>query len=271
MSDFIASLPEQYGPERERLLLARFRARQFDDIDWCEVVAEIPGHRARFWVSADAVKIDGVRINVSATLAQLASDATGFLLPTAHVLDLRHAQADVVVTPCMREVLTLEEQHAMTSTAWMVEHSRAIDVKLDEHGAVTLAGGASAPLVSTVGKVWLSLDNDLRSEALFVSAGWPDVGLNYGWHDPHAPNGRGIWQDRGHRHNRWHADYSQTLLFMLPTLVLDDEGEPREVLDVAQDPALAPLVTGKQGVLRVLRHPRVALNDEDALAPPGHR
>jgi hypothetical protein len=118
-------------------------------------------------------------------------------------------------------------------------------------------------LTSTVGKTWLTLCNDLTQlkNLAFFPAG-EDGAVNYGWHYPDFPTG-GMIQTKGHKHDRWHADYSQIVILMLAKMLVD--GVEMNVLEVAQSPDLAPLVMGSEGVLKILRQPGVGFGDVAAL------
>jgi hypothetical protein len=199
-----------------------------------------------FQVSADALKIDGVRINASATLQQHIADLLGAYLPTPKIFDQMWAQRAVTVLPCT--------QPASFSTEAMIKHSACIDAQL-----VKLA--PTAGIVQTVGKTW-ALSNKLS----------PTVAMNIGWHlekpipgipfDP-APtlSGAHMIQSPGTRHNAQHSDYSQIVLLVSRNCTVD--GRTTTFASVAQDPSLAGLVS-HEGVLKFLRQPGVT----EVVTPP---
>lgn len=239
----LAGIPEQPGRARERWILDQVIAGRHDPIAWVTLDWVFGGHRYAIRFASDALKIDGVRVNVSHATAQRIADVLGLWLPTSKISDLIHASASVVLRPKLGA-----PDSAMASTARMLQHSRLVDVDL--RGRID--GGGH---VSTVGKDWV---NTSRLE------GRPDRAANYGWHDTAAPNGK-VWQTVGLAHDRDHVDYSQTL-----RLVARQAGVDGELIDIAEL-AAHPVHHGAvsdEGPLRVLRHPGVALEDSRAEVAP---
>lgn len=145
-----------------------------------------------FYVSQDALKIDGVRINASAILQQHIADMLGAYLPTVRIFDQLWAQRAETVLPCT--------QPATFTTEAMIKHSACIDAQLAK---LPPASG----IIQTVGKTW-ALSNKISST----------VAMNIGWHiekkipgipfDP-APTlpGAHMIQSPGTRHSPQHVDY----------------------------------------------------------------
>jgi len=248
-SDFIKTLPEQGGPARERLILEAVRSGLTRPASWAEIHATYKDHKAVIRVTEDVFAIgeedDWVRIAVSASLQWLIADELDLLCMTARLCDLVHAQAAVKVTPCFQQA-----DNQIGHTSRMLRHHEEIEKK---------RAGRSG-LISTLGKEWI-LDSTQLTHPMGTKAG----SINYGWHDPHAPNGH-IWQARGYKHNRWHVDYSQWFRGVAKQMVVD--GEERSFLEVAKDPALYGLVLDAfEHPLRLDRHPGVSPGDLSALDP----
>lgn len=169
-----------------------------------EIIDAVRAGRAEFaWVelledvevTADAVRIDGVRVTVTADTAQRCADLLGASLTTPKLEDEIYARARVRIPAFPRP--------GGPDGSWSqtVEHSRQID------DAIARAGGKPGELVATVGKSWV-LVNALPQH--------PGKAANYGWHDERAPyaavtGGTRVWQPVGLAHNTQHHDYSQTL------------------------------------------------------------
>lgn len=243
-ADFIAALPDSRGPAREQKMLDAVRAGLHVPVRWAPVRSTIAGHEATIFVSADALAIgepgDSVRITVTHPTAQRIADELGAVLPTARIIDLIHAQAEVRLPPCTQYHETL-----MSTTRWMVKHSARVDA---------LVAGRPG-LASNVGKVWV-LTNRL--------VGRPDRSANYGWHSPNGPyvmcDGTKGWQPLGLAHDTNHTDYSQIIRLVRRDVIVD--GEAMDIDDVLRSPVLCGLVS-HEGPLRILRHPAVP-----APAPP---
>lgn len=183
----------------------------------------------RIWVFADALKVNGIRVAVTAQEAQEVADVLGALLTTPRIEDLIWQQADVRIEPHPGDVVR--------KTA--AQHSAEIDRDL--------AGRTG--LIVTCGKSWV-LTNALR----------PGRAANYGWHGTAAayPSatipGIKVWQPLGTAHNAAHRDYSQTLRLVRRACEVD--GRNADLGMVLQDPELARHVS-HEGPLRLLRQPGV--------------
>lgn len=203
------------------------------------VTVSANGHQATFQVSADALKVDGVRINASAFLQQRVADLIGAHLVTPKLFDQLWIGRAVTILPCTQPIAS--------SSAAMVRHSRCVDREL------AAAGGAPANgIVQTVGKTWV-LSNQLS----------PTVAVNMGWHlaqplpgvpfdpAPTAPSEHMIQSPGTHHDPNW-VDYSQVCLFVNAECVVD--GAYATFAEVAQSPDLSALVS-HEGPLRFLRQP----------------
>lgn len=255
---FFDTLPDSI-PEREKIILDVVARGEHDQIAWMAVFSKHGDKTGEMFVASDALKIAGVRINATAVLTQLIADATGHLPVPAHVLDLRHEQAGVKASPCPIDVSKPGAMEHMASVEWMLTHSLMVDGEIQK---AREAGARPEDMIaSTVGKVWLPLCNDLTMLSnLSVFPTGKTGAVNYGWHYPTS----GMIQTKGHKHDRWHSDYSQLVVLMLAEMLVD--GVKMNVMDVAQDPALAPLVMGLEGVLKIPRQPGVEFGDVAALS-----
>ena len=242
------------NPAYDSMVLGAISEGRFEHV-FVPIVVHAGGHTGIFRVSQDALKIDGVRINVSAILQQQIADMLGAYLLTPKLLDQLWAQRAVTLTPCT--------QPSSSTSAAMIVHSACIDTKLKTQvlidRAVVGAGlGAGIPadgIVQTVGKTW-AITNALLDH--------PGMACNIGWHLEH-PMGGGIpfdaaptlpgahmIQSPGYRHDARFLDYCQLVLVIHRDCVVDDS--PNTFAAVARDSELAPLVNA-DGVLKVLRQP----------------
>jgi hypothetical protein len=226
-------LPAQPGPARDAIILDHIRSADYD-VSWGTITSDVNGHHGEFRVFTDALKIAGVRITMSAYLAQQVADMLGCSLLTAKIADLIYAQRAVTLLPH-----TQTPNATMVSTAVMVAQSEWID------GQVAAAGGGGG-IIQTVGKHWI-LDNLFTTNP--ATAG---KAINYGWHLD-VPTFQGatwptsvtlptvhVVQSRGWAHSAQEVDYSQNTILISRDCVVD--GVKRDLWDVFKDPNLASLV-----------------------------
>jgi hypothetical protein len=206
------------------------------------ITIQVGEHTGIFFVSQDALKIDGVRINVNAVLQQQIADLLGAYMLTPKLLDQMWAQRSVTLSPCTQPIATTSEA--------MIRHSRCVDDKLAEAGGTTPDG-----VVQTVGKTWV-ISNELADH--------PGKAINMGWH-LEQPMGGGIPFDAaptlpgahmiqapGYHHDSAWLDYSQIALFVHRNCTVD--GQPTDFSTVARSADLASLVSAG-GALQTLRQP----------------
>jgi hypothetical protein len=242
-TDFLRSLPQHAGQERERAILDAVRNGAQVPPKWAAIFAEKDDHALVVYVMSDALRIgtpqDSFRINASARTAQQIADVTGCLLPTTRLCDLIWEQAAVRIAPSIGGAGA-----DMADTARMLAHSASVE---------RLIQGRPG-LVENVGKNWV-LTNKL--------VGHPGRAANYGWFDTSAPyssgpNGHGkhrLWQPLGLAHDLNHVDYSQTVRLVHPRCLLD--GRVAAIANVLRDARLASLLSD-EGPLPV-RQPGVEL------------
>lgn len=237
-TDWLAQLPENPGNDRDKAVLDAVSSG-LAYCKWIDVQSVIPGHTATFQVCDDAVRVDlddgsRFRVQCSATLAQQCADAMSASLITAKVSDLAYKVATVVIP-----VTTLPAGPDMVTTTKSKQYNQALELK---------RAGRDG-LLRDCGKAWI-ISNRLGS--------MPNGAVNYGFYDLKAPyvNHVGIrmWQTLGTRHDRAHTDYSQTLILMKDTCIVD--GNETKVADLMVNPILFGLISD-EGVLHFTRQPGV--------------
>jgi hypothetical protein len=209
---------------------------------WGVESKDAAGNTLVFYMMRDALMIDDVRVNVSATAAQQIADVLEAMLPTSFMTDLAWTQA---------YQLPPSPQPISETTKAMIQHSKRVD---------GLVGSHARDLVADVGKYWV-LTNKLVGKTL----GGVDAAANYGWHfagdsfggirGETATSGVGrVIQGIGTRHDRLFVDYSQVcrLVSLYGTL----NGRHAFLGDVLTDARYAHLVS-HEGPLRILRQPGV--------------
>lgn len=251
---FLDSLPPGNNraelAERDRLIVAAVAAGK-GSWKWAPVTVKSGGRVLVFNVLADAVRIDGVRLNVSATAEQQCADYIGGILLTARMADLAFVGATLQLEP--------SPQTITATTAAMVAHSARVDAQITKHGGPPASG-----IVADVGKDWI-LSNKLVDRPAGAKLPAGVVAANYGWHVSSSP-WKGIKPERstlpsgyviqgvGTSHDRSHVDYSQVCRVVSIDCELD--GAARDLRDVLRDAALASLVSS-EGVLKTVRQPGV--------------
>lgn len=244
----MTSFPPVAGLKREQYFLDRFKASDFDPFIWHTIRSiDDAGNELLLQVTSDALKMDGIRINLSAKTTQLVADLLWASLLTPKLADLIWLQRDVTIEPKLRAF--------GSSTVLMISHSEAINRVL-KADALYLP---ETSLVSTVGKHWV-LDNAIAGKFINRVA----VAMNYGWHFDGAgfqsikgelavlPEAKRLIQGRGTRHDCNHTDYSQTASFMSRICTLN--GVEHDLVDIMVSAQWAHLVS-HQGPLLITRQP----------------
>lgn len=227
------------------------------EVRWAFVRSSVQGHTGEFRVLADALKIDGVRVNLTAVGQQHVADAlvdggAPCMLLTTKLADLLWSQRQVEIPP-FEMSQTAHDLQIMSTVARMVEHSAKIDAAL-----ATLPQPPEG-VVSTVGKHWI-LDDRLADPK------HRGMACNYGWHNkkqgPMCATPAGVLppggapchvvQDPGFMHNIGHSDYSQTCTLVSRACTID--GHPADLAQVLSDPVLSFLAS-HTGRMKVLRQP----------------
>lgn len=242
------SLQTLNSRNRDELLLNEIKAGNCE-FKYLPITSTYKNHTATFEVFADALKIEGVRINVSAKLQQEIADHMGCLLMTAKIADLRYQQANTILKPHPR--YDASGGRLMTTVDWMIWHSSQIDNDLAK---INIDYG----IIDTVGKHWI-IDDTLSKPKI------KDMSINYGWHyKSGAVSGvprdlpvsykeiPGVYmiQSRGYRHSYIHFDYSQVCVLVARDCIVD--GVRKDLVEVLKDPELSYLAhhTGPTNVWR---------------------
>ena len=168
---------------------------------------------------------DFVRVPMGLPAAVAIADRFGFVLPTTKIVDAIYAQADVHVPP---EPLTAGPQ--MRSTAYFVRHNSMVRQE-------RVAEGAKLGMLIAGQKKDLVITNRLLTHPGRVAI--------YGWH---RQNGRPI-QPLSTVHGENYADYSHGIRFVSTIAYVD--GKARSLLDILQDPNLAPVVSTEGPIPKV--------------------
>lgn len=243
MTDW-SSCPPQAGPARDAWILTQIEAGDFE-VPLQAIEVQAGGHVGVFHVFSDALKVGGVRINVSADLQQQIADLLGAMLLTPRLADLVWQNRVVDLDP--------KPMPITSSTAAMIEQSNKIENAIPDSD--------KGQPVNTVGKHW-TLVKSIFSD----SAKAKRKAANYGWHFE-GSNFQGIKgeatvslpgvrviQGVGTVHDISHTDYSQICQLALRSCIVD--GEERDLADIYTDPELAVLVS-HEGPLPGWRQPGV--------------
>ena len=240
------TFPEKIN-DREKYIYDRVLAGTFE-ASWAEVEYTAQGHSAKFLIMEDALKIDGVRVNVSATLQQKLADLFDASLLTAQLADLIYLNAKRRIDPAPMSI--------STSVASMVKHSSNVDARLDKLSD-------KSGLVADSGKHWI-LDKKLEQ--------LPGRACNYGWHfagiSYQGINGFPVAsklnvldsrpvkviQPNATAHDALHSDYSQVCQLVSQVCWVD--GKEKRFSELLVDPVLSVLVS-HQGPLKITRQPGV--------------
>jgi len=246
------SFPEHLA-EREAYILDQVRAGKFE-AEWFPVTSSVGDSHAVFWVMADALKVEGVRVNVSATLEQQIADLVGGMLMTGKISDLVYQQAQLRIGPYPMPITT--------ATSPMLEHSAKIDAAISKLSP--LGSSCMSKLVSSVGKDWI-LDKNLEVA--------PGRACNYGWHfvgtsyqgikgylcvsqvkDTTTQQPISVIQPNATAHDPHHEDYSQTCRLM--SQICEVNGVRMMTASLLTNATLVGLIN-HNGVLKYNRQPGV--------------
>ena len=238
------TFPEKIA-DREKYIYDQVLIGNFD-AEWTSVEYSSQGKTIRFNVMKDALKIDGVRVNVSAELQQKLADIFNASLLTAHVADLMFVNAKHRIEPCPMTISSTVES--------MIKHNRMVDAKV---------GLNSDGLVASPGKHWI-LDKKLdMNPKKSCNYGWHFIGTNYkgikGY--PAASkinnvNGSiiSVIQPNACAHDMKHTDYSQICQLVSQDCWID--GTLHKFSNVIKDPVNCYLATSG-GTISNVRQPGV--------------
>jgi hypothetical protein len=250
------SFPPQPGVAREKAILAALLPGGRASWSWSPIVIHGKDRTIVLQVLADGIKIDGVRMSGSATLAQQVADRLGALLHTPRINDLAWQYGSRIQPQIVWPT--------SASIAALVKGSALIDAAIQDLKAVKPTGGPIG-LVAPVGKPWV------LSKAMT-----PQRATLYGWqlsapiagvpsHKSPATPGVMVIQPLSTAHSPAYEDYSSLINLVHRKCVVD--GEPADLASVLQDPVLSWLVSHEGPV--PVRQPGVPILPpiEDVAAP----
>lgn len=260
--------PAQAGGERSRLILDAIDDGDYA-LPWCALeLADSAGNRLKLRVSCDALKIDGVRVNVDAKTQQVIADKIGAVLLTPKIADEIYLASHARLDPRPRTITS--------STAAMIGHSQDVDEEITERGA--------SGLLANVGKDWVISSKIFSDDAITSRRA-----ANYGWIVPPSEvavdqaTGRRKWrgigvedsqstpsliiiQDIGTAHDSSHTDYSQVARFA--HRAAEYNGQAVDLIDVYTGNAPGTALVSHEGPLPDWRQPTPDLPDGGANLVP---
>lgn len=239
------SFPEKIS-DREKYLLDQVTQGNFE-ATWVNLEFELSGKKVVLRVTPDAIKVSGIRINVSATLQQQLADVFDASLLTAQVADLMFLNASHRLEP--------SPQPISSSVLSMVSHNERIN---------KLLGTYNGGIVSPVGKHWI-LDKKLEySKDRACNYGWHFVGMSFkgikgvpcasAYRKTSDGKSISVIQPNATAHDAKHTDYSQICQLVSQQCWVD--GVEYRFSDLLVDPTLCAVVN-HNGVLKNVRQPGV--------------
>jgi hypothetical protein len=242
-------LPPNYGTDRDSAILKHAQAGDLE-VDWVALNMSANGHDVEILVTPDAVKLAGVRINVSATLQQQLADLFGAFLFTCKVADAHYLARGTTITPYPMPITS--------TTAAMQLESQKMDA-----GVAAAGGLESGMTLGTVGKHWV-IDNALgQHSGMAENYGWYlPLGTKSPWQGvaiyPSVTSKALVIQQPSWAHDASHSDYSQQCCLMHRSCRVD--GQDRDLSDVLADATLGPLLSHNGPIPKSLqRQPGVPL------------
>lgn len=252
--------------EREKFILDAVQTKQTDPVTWVPITSTERGHTATFYVMADGLKINGVRMSATPATHQMVADMLGASLLTPKLVDLIYQQAKVRLRP-----VTIMPATSDTETL-IQANDRVNDAIVKKSGTSNVPADA---LVANAGKHWV-LSDRLIDESITGNKCNPGVvypvkrrATNYGWNVPLPdPLGKqvdtpgftvdgkkiGVYQSVGACHDLDHADYSQIIQLVKNECFVD--GQFMTLQRLLRHPELAWLASNK-GPIQALRLPGV--------------
>jgi hypothetical protein len=236
------NFPEKIA-DREKYIYDQVIAGNFE-AEWTPLQYSSGGRTILFNVMKDALKVDGIRVNVSAELQQKLADLFGASLLTSHIADLMFINAVHRVEPCPMTI--------SSTVASMVKHSQMVDTKV---------GLKTTGLVASPGKHWI-LDKKLDwNTGKACNYGWHFVGTNYKGIKGHPAGSKqnqlngspvSVIQPNACAHDMKHSDYSQICQLVSQECWID--GQPHRLSNILQDPSKCDLANAG-GPLFNIRQP----------------
>lgn len=250
--------PAQVGGERSEKILDAVATGNYE-LEWCDLeLSDGTGGTLKLKVSCDALKVDGVRVNVDAKTQQAIADRIGAVLLTPKLADA------IWQKTAPRNRLDPKPQPISSSTAAMIAHSQRVDAEV-------LRRGSSGGPLADPGKDWVVVKS-LFSE----SARAARKAANYGWHVPDDPYqglnperavtpGLFVVQGVGTAHDSSHADYSQVARFAHRSAMYGEL--PVDLIDVYTGNAPGTSLVSHEGPLPDWRQPTPGIPPGQNLVP----
>lgn len=243
------AIPEQYSAARDRAIVGAVAKGNYGPLDWWNVISEgtgeLAGYQLEIPVMTDALHVEGVRVTAPLPVADEIAQLLGLQMLTPFVAGLVSEQAHAQLSPTTAGN-DLSVKTATANTSQMREASAVVDRKLAPVKAARDAAGEST-LVRNPGKDWV----------ITIRNSWPGVHPQSGVPHTKAAANHGLFsspwnpiQNVGLFHGLDHVDYSQTLRYMGPQVILrapDDTAQLLPTAEVMQSAELAELITGVQG------------------------
>jgi len=224
-------------PDRNKYILEQVKNNNYEH-NWLPIISTYNEHTATFYVSQDALKVDSIRINLTAQYQQLVADELNASLLTTKLANLRHVQAQVQIPPLPRPISSANEI--------MIQHSQDIDNHIN-------GIDITDKIISNVGKNWMICDKITSSVA--ANFGWFTNTNNYRGIACYPVEIKGLFvvQPLSTRHDPiGHSDYSQTACFVSGGCIVDNQ--QMTLTDVLTNSDLAGLAN-YSGILNKLRQP----------------
>ena len=225
--------------------------------DWVPVTVQNDSHVLVMQVQRDGMKLEGVRLAMSARLSQQVADLLGAVMPTPKMCDEIYRAAGRKLPP--KPHFQWVQSNSMQTIQHLKDQSALLDDAISEYGG----------LVADIGKYWVIMNSLVVRPSGSKPAG--TFAINYGWHvdanpwqgthvDPAVtfPEQPGAYvvQSPGSAHSPDEADYSQLQRLVQFACTLD--GNPADIRDVmtSTDSAVNSLVS-HEGQLKTVRQPGV--------------
>lgn len=238
----------------DQAILTAVAAGQYE-MPFVKVTSTWKGHTATFYMTQDALKIDGVRWGMGAKLMQQVADLLGCMLPTPRLRDLLYVQRTVTILPVTYSMIG-KTVNDISKTETMRLYSAEIDRRLKA------AGFDGTGIVAETGKPWVITNELLSNPGKACNYGWavppgtPDPWLGVTTYPAETDPSFHVIQQPGFAHGDNQSDYSEVARLVHRSCIVD--GQTRDLVDVLQDPELVGLVS-HEGVLKVLRQPGVSV------------
>jgi hypothetical protein len=183
----------------------------------CHLWTTIKYNQILYVVSRDAIKIDGIRINLSSKYQQELAEEWGACLLTPRVVDIIYANS-FKLDPKPRSI--------SSSIQDMIAHSEAVDEQLKDKEI------SSTTPIAPVGKDWCYPPVSNGKATIY---GWNINNNQLSWNGikthPSTFSGKRVLQPISTIHNIDHFDYSSTVRFMSEIIIDGQFYKCKDVID----------------------------------------